>query len=128
MSAGKRTIKPVVLVSGASLSSSYTSAPFSIERYDRAVLEIIAAGSMVGVMTVEMSNDYISTAQLNGTLNPKIFPANWVTIPLGLSPVAGIDMGFMVDFTETGIPWLRVSYASTSGSGSLTVVMTAKES
>lgn len=123
-----RTIKPVVLDSLVNIAVDYTGNPFSVEGYDRFSLLIRCVGTMVGTLTVEGSVNYYPNPPQY--LNPSVTPADWVTIPLLLNAVAGVDQGYMIDFTESGMPWLRVKYVAdliAPGVGTLTSVITAKE-
>jgi hypothetical protein len=128
---GYRTIKPVVIDSGGSLAANFTGNPFSIEGYIRSCLEILVTGTPVGQLNVQASNDYVPNQPSPFpiySLNNEILPPTWYDIPLGLPALTGTGAyNYMIDFTETGIPWLRVTYTSTSGTGNVTTVITAKE-
>lgn len=132
MATGKKIIAPFVLVNNLPIIGSFQSNPFSVQYYDRAVLEMVFTGTLTGTVSVQASNDYVPP---NQTLLVMVQPPNWVDIPLvGLNPQAflnpliGVDQGYMIDFTETGQPWLRVSVTFTGGVGNLTAVITGKES
>lgn len=119
-----RTIKPVIIDNAISLAIDVTGAPFSIEGFDRCSVEILVTGAPTGTVTVQASNDFVPS---NIHLSPSESPANWVDIPLGLNALAGAAQNYYIDFTQTGIPWIRVNYVSTAGAGNLTTVVTAKE-
>jgi len=123
-----RTIKPVVLDSAANISVNYVGKSFSVEGYDRFSLLIRCVGTMVGTLTVEGSVDYFPNPPQY--LSPSVTPADWVIIPLTLNAVNGVDQGYMIDFTSSGMPWIRVNYVAdlvTPGAGTLTSIITAKE-
>lgn len=125
MSSTKRTIEPVVLVNGTALTGSFQSQPFSIKNYDRLTIEILCTGAPVGTVTVQASNDYVPPSM---SLNPSVIPADWFDMPLGLVALTGSAQNYFIDVAETGIPWIRINYVYASGTGSMTAVVTAKES
>lgn len=120
-----RTIKPVVLDNAVNIAIDYAGNPFSVEGYDRCSLLIKCTGTMVGTLVVQGSVDYYPNPPQY--LNPSVTPADWVDLPLSLVALAGVDQGYMIDFTQTGMPWLRVKYTAAGGAGTLTSVITAKE-
>ena len=119
MATGKRTLPPFTIVNGTSLASSFQSTPVSVERFDRVFIEILCSGSPTGTVTVQGSNDY----------NPaSLATPNWFDLPLSLNDLTGSAQNYVIDMQQTAAPWLRISYTSTSGSGNMTAVITAKES
>lgn len=124
MAQGKRSLKPFVLVNAQAVAgvSSFSSNGVSTELFDRATLEIFVPGTLTGTVIVEgsstNSNQYLSPA----------LPVTWYTIPLSLNALSGVGDTYIVDFTETAIPWLRVTINSTGGAGTMSVVVTGKES
>lgn len=125
-----RTIKPVLVDDAVAVAANFTGNPFSIEGYDRCSYEIIITGTLTGSVTVEASNDFVPNQPQPFpiySLNPQINPANWYMLPLGLTPPAGAGYTYLIDFTQTGIPWLRTNFVWVSGAGTITTVITAKE-
>lgn len=125
MAQGKRVIPPYVLVQNADASANITTNPFSLELFDRATLHIMFVGTMSGTVTVQGSSTFIPP---NKTLSPNVTPAVWYDIPLTLVNVPGADQDYVIDFTETGLPWIRINYVAIAGAGTMTVVITGKES
>lgn len=86
------------------------------------MMEILATGTPTGVIKVQGSLDYSPTNN-----SPAVGPT-WFDVDLSLNALTGAPNNYFIDFTETSIPWLRVVYTRASGTGSLDVVATAKES
>jgi len=125
MSVGKRTLSPYVIVNGTSMAGSFQSNPTSLERFDRAALEIICTGAPTGTVTVQVSVDFVPS---NNYLNPSVTPANWYDLPLPLVPLAGAAQTYLIDLNTTAFPWIRINYNFVGGAGNMTAVITAKES
>jgi len=125
LSTGKRTLPPFEIVQPTLLTSSFVSNPVSVQRLDRVGLEIIVTGTPTGTVTVQGSIDYVPpTVQIS----PSVSPATWFDIPLDLDALTGGPQTYVIDMVTTAIPWLRISYTFTSGTGSMTAVIVAKES
>lgn len=124
-----RTIKPVLADNNVAVAGDYVGTPFSFEGYDRAFLFINVTGTLSGTIAIETSNDYVPPGSY---LNPSDSPANWCDItntngtPL-LTALVGAPQQYFIDFTSTGMPWVRIHYTSTGGAGNITSVYTAKE-
>ena len=113
MSNRKNTIKTYTVISGQSLGASFAGPSTSTERLDRVCLHIVCTTSdAVGAVAVQSSVD-------NQT---------WVDIPIGLTALAGANQDYFIDLQVTAIPFFRVAYTRTSGTGTMTVKLSAKES
>ncbi len=125
MGTGKRNLRPYVMVNGTSLATSFTGPPTSLELFDRCCIEVICTGTPTGTPTIQGSCDYFPPSI---TLSPSVVPATWTDIPLGMVALAGSPQSYFIDFSEIGVPWIRVNYTAVSGAGNMTAVITAKES
>lgn len=113
MSSRKNTIKTYTLADAQSLAASFQTVSTSVERLDRVCLYIdVKTSDAVGNVSVQSSID-------NET---------WVDLPLGLVSIAGADQDYFIDLQVTSIPWVRVAWTRTSGTGTLTAKLSAKES
>lgn len=125
MSQGKRFLAPYVLVNNVAMAGAFQSSPFSIALFDRATVEMLFTGTLTGTVVIQVSNDNQASPAY---LNPAENPPNWYPIPLGLNPLSGGGDNYFIDFTETGMPWIRISVNITGGVGNLIAVVTGKES
>ncbi len=96
-----------------SSTTAYHSASTDISQLHNIGLDIRFAGTMNGTLTVECSNDNATFASL--TFNP------------ALSQPAGSNLAYLVDLNQVPFRYVRTSYTNASGSGTLTVLMTAKD-
>lgn len=124
MSNTKRTIPPFILVNNQTISGNFSSNPFSIELYDRCALSMEFVGTLVGTVTILASNDYVPP---NRNQQGIISPANWFVLPVNLVALSG-NQKYFGDINTTGVPWIMINVAYTSGSSTLNAVVTAKES
>lgn len=116
--------KPTTLAAGVSMASSVATKPLLIPMESMASFSLVWTGSPVGTFALETSDDYTVDAMGN--------PANagtWNALPLSETPTAAGTSGndFINASTLAGYA-VRVKYNSTSGTGSLTVVASAKVS
>lgn len=85
------------------MAVSFNSAAIDIRQYPRASIQMEANGTAVGTIRIESS--------LNQT--------TWIDMGLNLTAPAGADEDWLVDLTQTGVPYVRVSYTATGGAGTL---------
>lgn len=99
-----------VAVSG---TNTYHSAPTDINQLANIGLDIRFIGTMTGTLAIEASNDKTTFTAL--TFNPS------------LTQPSGSNLNFLIDLNQ--IPWryIRTSYTNSSGSGTLTSLLTAKD-
>lgn len=102
-----------------SLGASFQTSATSLQYLDRALLTILCTGSPTGTVSVQISNNY-------NVNNPSA--ADWFDMPISLNALTGSAQNYVVEISETAAPWIRISFSYTSGSGSMTAVVTAKES
>lgn len=107
-------------VSGATDFDTFAT-PTNIDYLDNAGLLVTYTGSLVGALTVWVSND---KAEDNLTR----LPETWVELDFGTT-IDGIDgTGNALQFNLNQLPysWLAVDYVATSGTGNMTVKLTSK--
>lgn len=106
----KRIIRPYKMVDAGDMSSDVTSEVVNVEYMDNVGIQAVYSGSPVGDLKIEVSQDETNWDELT-SVTVNISAAGSSTINLNQVPFA----------------YIRVFYDSTSGSGSLTVTLTAKE-
>jgi hypothetical protein len=112
MSGTKRIVEPTYLANAASLAADYTSPSLPLKYMDRAMLVITTTGTPTGQVSVQASADNV----------------DFYDLPLNIAASSGSGDTFIIDIQTTAVPYVRVKYTWTSGTGTLTAVVTAKES
>ncbi len=121
--ASRPLIGPFSVITDGDMSGDITSKVTVIQNTTLISYEIAWNGtSPVGVISVEVSNDY--SQNQDGTVKNA---GKWTELPLSVTPtVSGnIDNGF-IDITEIAAYAIRVKYTRTSGTGSLQATLVAK--
>lgn len=128
--ANRPMFKPAVVVSAGDMSGNITSLPTIIQQLSMVSYAVSWAGvAPVGTVSIEASNDY--------SLNPDGTVANagiWNPIPFLLDgssvvtaiPITGNSGNGFIDIDQHGAYALRLTYAATSGTGQLQVVINGK--
>lgn len=122
-------LKPYYLLTNADMTATQTAGPTNIEQVSCIGYDIAWTGAPVGTFAVQVSNTYVP-GPLNNLPNN---PGTWTTLPnnsfQGTYPVpAGSASNGALDIDITGFSWIRLVYTPTSGTGALTVVVSAKVS
>lgn len=118
----KNALTPYQLFTNADMSDDLTSAPTNIDWLDNISFHLIFTGSPVGVFYVEVSSNYKQGPDGNA-----LIAGDWIALPIDPVPIAGGDAdSIMLDLNQLGVPWVRLSYVATSGSGSLNAFVTGK--
>jgi hypothetical protein len=112
------------------MSGNITSSPTVIlDMYALSYGLSWAGTSPVGTVSIQGSNDFSQNAEgavMNaGTWNT--LTVNYNGAPVTTIPVSGNTGNGIIDVLGTGIYAVRLIYTATSGTGSLTVTMVAKE-
>jgi len=94
-------------------TNTYHSAPTDINQMHNLGLDITFIGTMAGTLTVEACNDNINFKAL--TFNPV------------LSQPAGSGLAYLIDLNQVPWQYIRTSYVNSSGSGTLTSILTSKD-
>lgn len=100
------------LVTGASMGADVTSDVYDTRDYDRVALQVVWSAGATPVGTVAIQGS------LDGT--------NFVAMNVGTLSVAGNADHMVVDLTEMSLPFIRVLYTRTSGSGTMNVFLFGK--
>lgn len=108
------------MLNAVDLLSSQTSAATNTENVDKASIVLEWTGTApVGEVTVEGRNFQNSA---NGPI-----ASPWVTLDFDTITISGASGSHQLLFVELPFTEIRLQYARTSGSGSLTAVLTAKQ-
>lgn len=99
-----------VSVSG---TTTYLSLPINIQNVDNVLLQFIWTGTVTGTFTVQQSPD--------GNLYDTLILSPVITQP------AGGAGHWSVDINQSPAQWLQVQYVNASGSGTVDVIVTAKD-
>jgi type 1 fimbria pilin len=109
--AHKDFIGPITLVSGQSLATSFSSASTACKRFSRIAYQVTWTGTAVGTLIAQGSLD-----------NQNFSDLDMNQIVLNNASDSGV-----LDIQTTAIPFVRLNYTSTSGTGSMTILVSAKE-
>ena len=120
----KNAILPQRIIEDGDMSGNLISDTINVQRMDRAYIQLVFTGSPVGDFFVEASADH--TEDPSGK---ELVDGTWIPLDLDPSPYAiGVADDIGIDLTVTAIPWIRVRYARTSGTGTLNTHLSGKES
>lgn len=113
------------------MSSSITSAPTVLQSISQVCYSVSWTGTTpVGTISVQASNDY--SINPNGTVDN---PGTWATMTLQYNgsavtsiPVTGNTGNGLIDITDTATYAIRLVYTASSGTGTLTAIVSGKVS
>ena len=110
----------VYLMPATSVSSTnvYTSLPLDIREISRFSVQTVFTSGATGTFAIQGSVDY----GILGNQSPTWSTFGGVT----MTNPAGVAGGQLVDVPETGVPFVRVVYTNTGGTGTITVLGAAK--
>lgn len=105
-----------------------TSLPTEITRKDNVAYELSWSGTPTGTFVVQGSVSYNpGTPQSGGAVSAGVWTTLVVTDQNGNAPVASGAAGqILMNLNELSFPWVRVQYANTSGSGTLSGYVSGK--
>ncbi len=124
MSGRKNTLTPYQIFNAVTMGASATSPVIVIAYMDNIGIQLQWTGTPVGTFSFEVSLDY-AASQPGGAVSNS---GTW--IPLNVSPAitaAGVDDQAYVDINQSGATAIRIKYTRTSGTGSLTGYVAAKQ-
>lgn len=103
------------LMSAVSVSgtNTYTSNTFNASNLDNIGLQVTFTGTMNGTLSVLCSIDNVNFDAL--TFSPS------------LSQPSGSNLNYLINLNQLPFPYLQVQYVNSSGSGTLTVYLSAKD-
>lgn len=114
MSSTKNFIKPYPILNAQSLGASFDSVATSIQQLDRVGISITTTGTPTGTVSIQGSVDKIKWFDM--------------TFDTAIAPLAGSPNDYFFDIEATALSWIRIDYARTSGTGTMSAYITAKES
>lgn len=115
-------LRPVTVLSGASLATDLTSPVVETKNQDNIGVQLAWTGNAVGLFGLEVSSNHLEDAAGNVQ-----FEGDWIALPLAPSIVAtGIADDAYMEINQLSAQYIRVTYISSSGTGSVTVVVVAK--
>ncbi len=124
MSGRKNVIQPIKIADATSLGASFNSSPVNIQYLDRVSIAINAtatAGSANGTFALQGRVSPSSGVQAGPA-------AEWGPLDIGGAiTLTGADKNVLIDVIATGYVELRVIYTRSSGTGSVTIYVSAKE-
>lgn len=94
-------------------TTTYNSPITDINQQHNIGLDIRFTGTMTGTLTVNCSNDGVVFNSL--TFNP------------ALAQPAGSNLSYLIDLNQVPFKFLQVSYVNSSGSGTLTSILSSKD-
>lgn len=117
----KNILSPVHLIVDGDLSGDLTSNAVHIQYIDNVSIQFVFTGNAVGDFAVEASLDH--TEQQGYVVNA----GNWVALPLSPAPVAaGVAGDISIDINQLSAPYIRLTYTSTSGTGTVQAYVSGK--
>ena len=117
-------LQPISLVTNGSLGANLTSQVISTRYLNEAYLQLVFTGTPTGTFTVQTSGDYVPDNEFR-TSPPNA--GTWDNVDLGTTlSAAGAPGSISVDITLSAIPWIRINYAHTSGTGTLNAKISGK--
>lgn len=122
MSSRNNPLAPYPVVAAGDLSADVTSAVTGIVYQDNVVYQCLLTGAPVGTLYVQGSVDYKPGPPADN--NTPAFAGTWVDIIH--ADIAGADQ-VIFDLNQLPVPYIRVFYDFTSGTGSMDVLVSAKK-
>ena len=108
----KTVLKPYKVWDQVTASADLTSAHTSTEYMDRISVQIDCGAGINGQLYVQVSNDKLS----------------WFDLPLALAPLTGSAEEYYIDIQETSFQFIRLFLDWTSGTGTVSATIGARES
>lgn len=117
-------LKPISLITDQSMGGNVTSKVINTQFLNEAYLQLLFTGTPTGTFTVETSGDYVPDDEFR-TSPPNA--GNWDALDLGTTLSAtGAAGTISIDITLSAVPYLRVVYTRTSGTGTLNAKISGK--
>lgn len=112
MSGRKNVLTPYHAITSGDMSANVTqSTPTNIQYLDNVSIQLNFTGTPTGTFQVQVSLD----------------KANWIALSLSPTPGAtGAAGNILLDLNGLSMPWIRVAYLSTSGTGTLDAYISGK--
>lgn len=112
----KPNLPLVNFIPSTSLGASFSSSPIRIFYQDNVAIQLDCTTSdAVGTFAAEVSVDYQENFPDGMAQN-----GNWVALPLPSTPtLAGANQVIILNLNQLSMPYIRISYTRTSGSGTV---------
>lgn len=101
--------------------ATLTSTPVNIQYLDNIVFQAIFTGSPVGIFSVQSSLTYNQDA--NGNI---LNAGTWTALTLNPTPSIAAAGNLLIDMNQLSMPWIRLVYTKTSGTGTLNAYVGGK--
>lgn len=112
MSSTKKVIEPYHFLINQSTGASFSTGAVDCRYMDRICFELIWTGTATGSIIPETSLD----------------ATNWVALDMDTIVLAGVADSGIFDITVTSIPYVRLAFTRTGGTGTINGWRSAKES
>lgn len=116
---------------GNSMAANITSSPTIVQDMYAMSYALKWTGTTpIGTVSIQGSNDFALYPGGGGIANAgtwNTLTVNYNGVPVTTIPVTGNTGNGIIDIVATGVYAIRLIYTATSGTGSLTVVMNAKD-
>lgn len=90
---------------------------------DNIGIQFVYTGTPVGNFNAQVSADYVEDNNRN-----VINPGNWINIEFDSQPAAAAAAdNIYLDINQISSPWIRYTYTSSSGTGTLSAFIVGKE-
>jgi hypothetical protein len=117
----KRRLGPFKLINAVSMGASIISKLANIQLTDNIGIQCDTTSTDAeGVLNIEVSADHVQDAEGNVLVD-----GHW-TVLTTATISTGIPTPVYFDLNQLSAPWLRVRYARTSGTGTLTATLVGK--
>lgn len=125
MSSTKKNLYQYYAFSAQSVATSQTSPPINIFLLDNIGVQVdVLTGTPSGTIAVQVSYNYNPSYPLNA--------GTWVTVGLNSSTpmsqviTSGSPTPIVFDMPTLSAPWMQIVYTASSGSGTISAVVTGK--
>lgn len=99
------------IVSSGSMGGDITSSSINIQSFSKPCVHVVFTGTPVGVFHVDGSNDN----------------SNFDELSFNAQAPAGSADNFIFDLADVSVPYIRIRYVRTSGTGTLNATVTGKQ-
>lgn len=116
----KNAIQSYPIISAVSMGATITSEPTNVEFLDNIGLQIAwTSANAVGTITIQGSNTYVKSPAAGTWFDLTFSPS--------LTQPASNNGDYGISINQFPWAWLRVVYTRSSGTGTLTATLSAKE-
>jgi hypothetical protein len=117
----KNTISAFPMLDQADASSDVISLPTDVKNLDNASIRVTWTGTPIGTLTVQAQQEKSDTSAAQDA-------ASWFDIDLGATiAIDANETDHQLIFTQLPFDKIRLSYTSTSGTGTISAKISAKQ-